>query len=170
MKMALEKIAFLPFGKLIDEWRWKVFAGDITPANMTGSYAGAMGSAQFMPRSYRAYAVDGDGDDKRDLWGSWDDVIASVANYLEKHGWRAGEPVVAPAALWFPSAPGLGVETLDTAAVARQRARTSGCQRGFELLAAIQQRQPGAAALGLHGQLGPVALLEGVLGLGLLSR
>jgi membrane-bound lytic murein transglycosylase B len=54
-----------------------------------------------------SYAVDGDGDDKRDLWGSWDDVIASVANYLEKHGWRAGEPVVAPAALWFPVAAGL---------------------------------------------------------------
>jgi len=76
-------------------------------ATVLGSYAGAMGSAQFMPRSYRAFAVDGDGDDKRDLWGSWDDVIASVANYLVKHGWRAGEPVVAPAALWFPVAPGL---------------------------------------------------------------
>jgi membrane-bound lytic murein transglycosylase B len=69
-----------------------------------GSYAGAMGSAQFMPRSYRAFAVDGDGDSRRDLWGSWDDVIASVANYLAKHGWRAGEPVAAPASLWFPRA------------------------------------------------------------------
>lgn len=72
-----------------------------------GSYAGAMGSAQFMPRSYRAYAVDGDGDDRRDLWGSWDDVIASVANYLAEHGWRRGEPVVTPAELWFPRADGL---------------------------------------------------------------
>ena len=61
-----------------------------------------MGAAQFMPRSYRTYAVDGDGDGRRDLWGSWDDVIASVANYLAKHGWRAGEPVVVPAELWFP--------------------------------------------------------------------
>lgn len=72
-----------------------------------GSYAGAMGSPQFMPRSYRAYAVDGDGDSRRDLWGSWDDVIASVANYLAEHGWHAGEPVVAPASLWFPRADGL---------------------------------------------------------------
>lgn len=72
-----------------------------------GSYAGAMGSPQFMPRSYRAYAVDGDGDSRRDLWGSWDDVIASVANYLAKHGWRTGEPVAAPASLWFPRADGL---------------------------------------------------------------
>ncbi|HEX9706441.1 MAG TPA: lytic murein transglycosylase B [Steroidobacteraceae bacterium] len=76
-------------------------------ATVQGSYAGAMGAAQFMPRSYRAYAVDGDGDGTKDLWGSWDDVIASVANYLAEHGWRAGEPVVAPASLWFPRADGL---------------------------------------------------------------
>jgi len=69
-----------------------------------GSYAGAMGSPQFMPRSYRAFAVDGDGDSRRDLWDSWDDIIASVANYLAKHGWRVGEPVAAPASLWFPRA------------------------------------------------------------------
>ena len=72
-----------------------------------GSYAGAMGNGQFMPRSYRAWAVDGDGDGKRDLWGSWPDVIASVANYLADHGWRAGEPVVVPASLWFPDDGGL---------------------------------------------------------------
>lgn len=77
-----------------------------------GSYAGAMGSAQFMPRSYRAYAVDGDGDDRRDLWGSWDDVIASVANYLAQHGWRKGEPVLAAAGLWFPRADGLAAGAL----------------------------------------------------------
>jgi membrane-bound lytic murein transglycosylase B len=72
-----------------------------------GSYAGAMGNAQFMPRSYRAWAVDGDGDGRRDLWGSWGDAIASVANYLADHGWRTGEPVAAPASLWFPDDGGL---------------------------------------------------------------
>lgn len=72
-----------------------------------GSYAGAMGNGQFMPRSYREWAVDGDGDGKRDLWGSWPDVLASVANYLADHGWRADEPVVSPAKLWFPKADGL---------------------------------------------------------------
>jgi len=72
-----------------------------------GSYAGAMGNGQFMPRSYREWAVDGDGDGKRDLWGSWPDVIASVANYLADHGWRAGEPVAVPASLWFPGGEGL---------------------------------------------------------------
>jgi membrane-bound lytic murein transglycosylase B len=59
-----------------------------------GSYAGAMGAGQFIPSSYRAYAVDGDADGKRDLWTNWNDVFGSVANYFAKHGWRTGEPVV----------------------------------------------------------------------------
>lgn len=60
-----------------------------------GSYAGAMGAPQFMPSSYRAYAVDGDGDGRRDLFNSWPDVFASIANYFVVHGWTSGEAVVA---------------------------------------------------------------------------
>jgi membrane-bound lytic murein transglycosylase B len=63
-------------------------AGDVT-----GSYAGAVGKPQFIPSSYRTYAVDFDGDGRRDLWNSDADVIGSVANYLAQHGWRVGEPV-----------------------------------------------------------------------------
>ncbi|MEJ2534036.1 MAG: lytic murein transglycosylase B [Gammaproteobacteria bacterium] len=63
---------------------------------VTGSYAGAMGMGQFIPSSYRAYAVDFDGDGKRDLWRSTEDAVASVANYLKVHGWEAGGPVVRP--------------------------------------------------------------------------
>ena len=64
-----------------------------------GSYAGAMGAPQFMPHSYRGFALDGDADGKVDLWNSWNDVLASIANYLNKHGWSAGEPVLALATL-----------------------------------------------------------------------
>lgn len=61
---------------------------------VTGSYAGAMGMGQFMPSSYRAYAVDFDEDGSRDLWRSTEDVVGSVANYLHVHGWEPGGPVV----------------------------------------------------------------------------
>ena len=62
-----------------------------------GSYAGAMGLGQFMPSSYREYAVDLDGNGRRDLWGSLADVIGSVANYLHRHGWQYGQPVASRA-------------------------------------------------------------------------
>jgi membrane-bound lytic murein transglycosylase B len=58
-----------------------------------GSYAGAIGIPQFMPGSYRRFAVDFDGDGRRDLGGSATDAIGSVANYLKEHGWRTGEPI-----------------------------------------------------------------------------
>ena len=65
----------------------------------TGSYAGAMGRPQFMPSSYRAYAVDSSADGKRDIWTNWADVIGSVANYFVRHGWRSNNQVVAQASL-----------------------------------------------------------------------
>ncbi len=61
-----------------------------------GSYAGAMGIPQFMPSSYRQYAVDFNGDDTRDLISEPADAIGSVANYLHSHKWRAGAPISAP--------------------------------------------------------------------------
>ncbi len=69
----------------------------VDPRSLKGSYAGAMGIAQFMPSSYRAYAADGTGDGTRNLW-TWNaDVFASIANYFREHGWRPGEPVLANA-------------------------------------------------------------------------
>ena len=67
----------------------------LNPLTATGSYAGAMGAPQFMPSSYRRYAVDVHTDRRRDLWGDWDDILASVANYLHQYGWVAGGPVLA---------------------------------------------------------------------------
>jgi membrane-bound lytic murein transglycosylase B len=69
---------------------------NISVDEMTGSYAGAMGMPQFIPSSYRHYAVDFDGDGKRDLWNSVPDVIGSVANYFSEHGWKQGETVTHP--------------------------------------------------------------------------
>lgn len=63
-------------------------------AQLRGSYAGALGPPQFMPSSYRRYALDADGDGRRDLLRDWDDVIVSVANYFKAHGWSAGSPVL----------------------------------------------------------------------------
>jgi membrane-bound lytic murein transglycosylase B len=67
----------------------------LDPLTATGSYAGAMGAPQFMPSSYRRYAVAANTDRRRDLWGDWDDILASVANYLHAYGWVAGGPVLA---------------------------------------------------------------------------
>lgn len=66
-------------------------SGDIDESHLTGSWAGAMGHTQFIPTSYQAYAVDMDGDGKRDIWNSVPDALATAANLLKKNGWRTGE-------------------------------------------------------------------------------
>ncbi|ABP81402.1 Membrane-bound lytic murein transglycosylase B precursor [Streptococcus pneumoniae] len=69
----------------------------VDPLTLKGSYAGAMGLPQFMPSSFRAYAVDFDGDGHIDIWNNPTDAIGSAASYFKQHGWAAGEPVVARA-------------------------------------------------------------------------
>jgi len=65
--------------------------GSIEAKTMTGSWAGAMGQTQFMPSSYLKYAVDFDGDERRDIWGSIPDTLASIASYLKGFGWSDDE-------------------------------------------------------------------------------
>lgn len=65
---------------------------DVERAQLVGSWAGAMGQTQFLPTNFLAYAVDADGDGRRDIWGSLPDVMASTANFLAKAGWQAGQP------------------------------------------------------------------------------
>ncbi|MEH6587573.1 MAG: lytic murein transglycosylase B [Halioglobus sp.] len=67
------------------------------PLELKGSYAGAMGYGQFMPSSYRSYAIDFDGDDKADIWNNPVDAIGSVANYFKAHGWTEDGQVIVPA-------------------------------------------------------------------------
>lgn len=71
----------------------------VAPFSVKGSYAGAMGWPQFIASSYRRYAVDFDGDGRRDLWNNPVDAIGSVANYFKEHGWRPEEDVIVPAQL-----------------------------------------------------------------------
>jgi len=67
-------------------------SGDIDRAHMIGSWAGAMGQTQFLPSNFLAYAVDADGDGRRDIWASMADVTASTANFLARSGWQAAQP------------------------------------------------------------------------------
>src|SRR5690606_33501088 len=69
----------------------------VDPLTLKGSYAGAMGLPQFMPSSFRAYAVDFDGDGHIDIWNNPVDAIGSVASYFKRHGWVHGAPVVSRA-------------------------------------------------------------------------
>lgn len=76
----------------------------VDPLGLNGSYAGAMGLPQFMPSSFRAYAVDFDGDGHINIWTDPTDAIGSVASYFKQHGWQAGEPVASQAELSMDSA------------------------------------------------------------------
>ena len=74
----------------------------LDPLVLKGSYAGAMGLGQFIPSSYRSFAVDFDGDGKKDIWTDPADAIGSVANYFKQHGWKTGEPVIEQVTLHDP--------------------------------------------------------------------
>ena len=98
----IDALATLGFEGRREEWaRGQLLAAlkilqnrDIDRAQMIGSWAGAMGQTQFLPSNFLAYAVDADGDGRRDIWGSVADVMASTANFLARSGWQAGQPWV----------------------------------------------------------------------------
>lgn len=87
------------FRKELGEYLLLVHEEGLDPLAVRGSYAGAMGALQFMPSSYRRYAVSADHPPRRDLWNDWADIFASVANYLHQFGWQYGAPVLAEAQL-----------------------------------------------------------------------
>ncbi|MET0542090.1 MAG: lytic murein transglycosylase [Variovorax sp.] len=96
----IDALATLGFEGRREEWaRGQLLAalkiidnGDIDRSHMIGSWAGAMGQTQFLPSNFLAYAVDADGDGRRDIWGSMADVSASTANFLARSGWQVGQP------------------------------------------------------------------------------
>ena len=81
--------------------------GDIEPARLKGSWAGALGQPQFMPSTYLRYAQDFDGDGRRDIWRSLPDVFASIANFLKENGWTAGETWGREVRVPAPAAPAI---------------------------------------------------------------
>lgn len=105
------------FKRELEEFFLLVREERIEASGATGSYAGAMGAPQFMPSSFRAYAVDSSADGKRDIWTNWSDVIGSVANYFVAHGWQQSNEVVARATLstgWQGRVPDNSLKPADT--------------------------------------------------------
>src|SRR5262249_47325875 len=96
----IDALATLGFDGRREDWaRGQLLAalkilqnGDIARDAMIGSWAGAMGQTQFLPSVFLTYAVDADGDGRRDIWGSMADVMASTANFLVRSGWQANQP------------------------------------------------------------------------------
>ena len=87
------------FTRQLKEFLILVREQKLEPTELTGSYAGAMGIPQFMPSSYRHFAVDFTGDGQANIWKQEEDAIGSVANYLKENGWKEGKPVASKASV-----------------------------------------------------------------------
>jgi membrane-bound lytic murein transglycosylase B len=112
------------FRRELQEFLLLVREEDIEASEATGSYAGAMGAPQFMPSSFRAYAVDSSADGKKDIWTDWSDVIGSIANYFVAHGWQQGGEVVTGATLgtsWSGKPPKNSLKPSETVSSLSQR-------------------------------------------------
>ena len=121
-------------------------SGDVTPKHLTGSWAGAMGHTQFIPTSYLLYAVDADGNGKRDIWSSVPDALATSANLLAKNGWQPGKT-------W-------GYETVLPAGAARYQGQT----KTLAQWAALGFARPNGKAFPRGGERATLKLLAGAEG------
>ncbi len=133
------------FRRELEQFLLLIREEEMDAAAATGSYAGAMGAPQFMPSSFRAYAVDSSADGKRDIWGNWADVMGSVANYFVRHGWQHDQEVVARATLseqWKGAEPKNTLKAEDTVA---------SLSKGGVLFATNQDINADSALLKLEG-------------------
>jgi membrane-bound lytic murein transglycosylase B len=119
----------------------------LDPLQVKGSYSGAMGAGQFMPSSFRKFAVDADGDGHRDLWNDWNDVLGSIANFLIEHGWHSSESILVDAALPDNNVAAFDVGTLalnETVGSLRSKGamfRTTASDETPAMLIAVQGKQ-----------------------------
>jgi len=120
------------FRRELEEYLLLAREAGLDPMAVRGSYAGAIGIPQFLPSSYRAYAVDFDRDGVRDLIGTPADAIGSVANYYRQYGWREGEAVAVPA-----EASGSSVDTAKIGDIKPQTPVGELRRRGVVPLAAV---------------------------------
>lgn len=116
---------------------------------LLGSYAGAMGYGQFIPSSYRSFAIDFDGDGVRDIWFNPVDAIGSVANYLSRHGWEAGEPITCPV-----DAPHAKIDPREGQALKPTRTVREWIADGFVPRSPLEEKLPAQPFL-LIGETGP---------------
>ncbi|MFP5350057.1 MAG: lytic murein transglycosylase B [Gammaproteobacteria bacterium] len=128
----------------------------LNPLRPRGSYAGAIGIPQFMPSSYRRYAVDFDRDKRRDLFKSNSDAIGSVAQFLREHGWERGEPVLDEARLERPEAAALEELGLEPVLSVRQLMLHGVYPQPFAFLANAEPGERRAALVVLEGEAGPL--------------
>jgi membrane-bound lytic murein transglycosylase B len=118
------------------------------PLELEGSYAGAMGYGQFIPTSYRAYAVDFDGDGIDDIWHNPVDAIGSIANYLKENGWRGGEDITVPAAVAAKADPAVVNRALKADSTITELE-----QKGYTATIKVQKQSAGVVELeGKNGQ------------------
>ena len=125
--------------------------GHISASDMIGSWAGAMGQSQFMPSSFLSYAKDGNGDGKKDIWGSKADVFASIANYLSSVGWDASIGWGAPAS---------GASESEITSYKDKSPLGSWNQKGITPASAIYWDAPVALLSGNHHNGGPYYLVS----------
>ena len=134
--------------------------GDVAPANMLGSYAGAMGQPQFMPDSYLRFAVDYEGTGQRNIWTSTGDVLASIANYIAKSGWASGEPwgqpIVVPANFEGPTGRETRRSLGEWQRMGVRRNDGSAFSRTDPMGAVVQPDGPGTEAYMVYGNFGAI--------------
>ena len=124
------------FRRELEQFLLLTRSGELDPLTTLGSYAGAMGAAQFMPSSFQHFAVDESGTGRRDLWDDWADIFGSIANYLQQHGWEYGRPVLAEAALGSAPAPAMPANVTLDATLGALR------ERGMQVASTLDEATP----------------------------